>query len=214
MLFASPEIQNISNAKTDHQLDAVGKRINEISTKLTKASLQDTSNAKNAKWDWAASYSGWSEWEDIDELSSNKLKEEKKLDGILNKKESLGHYHDHSKERAFFELSEDDKLAACEENRKVGNYLYKEGVYPKAAEHFQIAIAYYEYCFPDEKDKQELLDDLRRACLCNISLCYQNMGYLRQAVEAASTVLKETNGTHCKALFRRAQARRLLDEYE
>jgi len=39
------------------------------------------------------------------------------------------------------------------------------------------------------------------------------MGHLREAVEAASHVIRE-NASNAKAYFRRAQAYRLLDEYE
>lgn len=216
MLFSSPGIQNVNNVKSEHQLAAVESRLKVITTKLASVNVSRKVEVPNKAegWDWAKSYANWTNWEDIDELQQQKQKEETKLDGIVNKRDALGHYHDHSKERAFFELPEADKFKSCEENRKMGNYLFQEGVYPKAAEHYQIAIAYYEYCFPTDTAEQARLDELRRACLCNISLCYQKMGYLRQAIESANTVLKETNDTHSKALFRRAQAYQHLHEYE
>lgn len=212
MLFNSPAITSVKNAKTEHQLAAVQGRITEINSKLSK--VTNTAPVHAPKHDWAASYQNWAAYEDTEELEQNIAKEEAKMKAIIDKTDNLGHYHDHSKERQFFEKSENEKFIACEDNRLMGNYLFGEGMYTKAAEHYQIAIAYYEYCFPEDQSTQSKLDDLRRACLCNISLCYLRLGYLRQAVESASIVLKETGGVHSKALFRRAQAYRELDEYE
>lgn len=217
MFFSSPAVQSVSNVKTEQQLSAVSQRLDEIAGKLSKASLKEKALAApkhGPGWDWTKSYESWKDYEDIEDLKMRKVQEESILEGIHNKNDALGHYHDHSKERGFFELPEKEKFAACEDSRIMGNYLFQEGIFPKAAEQYQIAIAYYEYCFPDETTEQALLDELRRACLCNISICYRHMGHLRQAVEMATTVLKETDGTHCKALFRRAQAYRDLDEYE
>lgn len=215
MLFSSPAIQSVSNVKSEHQLAAVESRLKDITSKLAGANVNAKKSTSSAdSWDWTKSYANWSNWEDVEELQQQMLKEETKLEGIANKRDALGHYHDHSKERAFFELPEEAKFNSCEENRKMGNYLFLEGVYPKAAEHYQIAIAYYEYCFPTETAEQARLNELRWACLCNISLCYQKMGYLRQAIESVNIVLKETDGAHSKALFRRAQAYRELHEYE
>lgn len=63
---------------------------------------------------------------------------------------------------------------------------------------------------------QEALDAVRHACLCNLSLCYTELKMYRLAVEAATRVLKDRppDELKAKALFRRARAFRLLDEYE
>ena len=53
----------------------------------------------NHIWDWIKSYNEWNNYEDIEELIKNKTIEEKKLDSIANKKDALGHYHNHSIER-------------------------------------------------------------------------------------------------------------------
>lgn len=126
----------------------------------------------------------------------------------------MQHAHDHSKEKEFFMLPEEVKIRMCEENRQVGNYLFQQGTYTRAAERYQIAIAYYEYCFPEDEKVQEELDELRHACLCNVSLCYIRIGWYREAVEAASQVIKESHQKHAKAFYRRGQAYRYLDEYE
>ncbi len=66
--------------------------------------------------------------------------------------------------------------------------------YTQAAERYNIALAYYEYCFPDSEEKQKELDNLRHICLCNIALCYIHMGHFRQAIQSADMVIKETDG--------------------
>lgn len=118
------------------------------------------------------------------------------------------------KNETFFQRPEHDKFRICEENRLLGNYLFKEGNFRKSAEHYHIAISYYEYCFPEEETDQKALDDLRHACLCNMALCFIRVGEYRKAIESANHILKETNDTSAKALFRRGQAYRMLDEYE
>ena len=100
----------------------------------------------------------------------------------------------------------------CEKHRLKGNYLFLESLFPKAAEQYQLALSYYEYCFPDNDEAQLQLDNLRHACLCNISLCYYRMGQWRMAMSSATQVIEEDEN-NAKALFRRSQAYRALDEY-
>ena len=94
-----------------------------------------------------------------------------------------------------------------------GNALYEEGILLKAAEQYHLTLSYYEYCFPDCNEKQAHLDELRNACLCNISLCYYRMKEMRKAIACASKVLAK-HPQHVKALYRRAKAHLALDEYD
>ncbi len=164
--------------------------------------------------DWTKSYEAWDEWAKEEELRELQLKEESRRDALLGQQQMLGHVHDHSKERDFFRLPESEKFRTCEEYRSLGNYLFKEGNYALSLEKYQIAVAYYEYCFPEQETEQKELDELRHACLCNMSLCYIRLGEYRKAIEKTTQVLNETNNQSAKAFFRRGQAHRLLDEYE
>lgn len=47
------------------------------------------------------------------------------------------------KERKIFELPEWEKMILCERHRAVGNYLFQEGLYPKAAEQYQLVYKHY-----------------------------------------------------------------------
>ena len=142
-----------------------------------------------SEWDWASSYEKWSNYEgDPDDVADKIAKEQEELSKQPPASPLHNHYHDHGEERKFFERTESEKMEYCERYRVLGNGLYDEGMLPKAAEHYQLALSYYEYCFPMSGEEQVRLDELRHACLCNISLCYYRLGELRDSVEAASRV--------------------------
>jgi tetratricopeptide (TPR) repeat protein len=250
VMLSSSNIKTIGSAKIVHQLAATERKLQEISSKLSRLQPLDlgrqsttgavvsnpphsvpqaavqrneesvdmfqTSYSARPEWDWTRSYSSWNSWEDIDELQNMKLQEEMKIESIQSKRELLTHNHDHSKEREFYELADEKKIQTCEIHRLLGNHLFHEGWFSKALDHYQIAVGLYEYCFPTDAMQQEELDRLRHICLCNMSLCLMHLGLYRRAVESSSTVLREcADSMVCsKALFRRAQAYRCLDEYE
>ena len=176
------------------------------------------SNSDNhhSKGDWTDSYQFWSQFkEEPEPLNEQQLRDqEAKTRAMLDQPGTfMGHDHDHAVERKLLEKSEADKMTYCENHRRLGNYLFLESIFPKAAEQYRLALSYYEYCFPEDEKMQEELDQVRYACLCNISLCYYRMKQWRNAVQAASEVLQE-DADNTKALYRRAQAYRALDEYE
>ncbi len=222
MIPTTSELRIAQAIQTGHQFDIIEQRLQHIQNKIAKQreicrieNGGDNVLGTNGKeWNWANSYQQWSNWEDIDELSAKKEYEQSKLQSLIDKQSVMQHYHDHSKEKEFFDLPEDVKIKKCNDYRILGNYLFDQGVYSKAAERYQIAIAYYEYCFPSDPKIQHELDFTRYACLCNVSLCFIRLGHYRKAIESANQVLRECKNQHAKAPFRRAQAYRLLDEYE
>jgi tetratricopeptide (TPR) repeat protein len=164
-------------------------------------------------WDWASAYQKFSQWEDVEELREQKKTEEERLKEIMDRaSDNMGHYHDHSEERKLFKLPEAEKMAFCEHHRLLGNALYREGHLHKAAEKYQLALSYYQYCFPEEEALQAQLDAVRLACLCNASLCMRRLGELRAAVDAANEALALAPAC-TRALLRRAQALTDLDDY-
>lgn len=164
--------------------------------------------------DWTDTYSYWSKWEDSDVTKKAKDENDAKSNSSMmdHSASFMGHDHDHAVERKLLELSEIEKIEFCEKHRLKGNYLFLESLFPKAAEQYQLALSYYEYCFPDDDEAQSELETLRHACLCNISLCFYRMGHWRMALSSATQVIEEDQN-NAKALFRRAQAYRALDEY-
>jgi tetratricopeptide (TPR) repeat protein len=164
--------------------------------------------------EWTKSYGNWEKWNEKEELQEKKSVEETKIDSLIAKADNLGHVHDHSEERDFFQQPESVKFEQCISYRNLGNYYCWEGDFLSAVKAFETAIGYYDYCFPEDEIKQTELDTLRVACHCNLSLCYIRMEAYRQAVESASNAVIESKGKNPKAFYRRGQAYRLLDEYE
>lgn len=207
--------------ETDKHIEEVQKRLGEINLRISQQQQRQEhvvvpckTLSTEKQWDWTKTYRGWEDWNDLDELQRQKSVEESKMESLIDKKDALGHVHDHSKEREFFQLREEEKSKICESYRRMGNYLFAEGSFDRAAEMFRVAIGYYEYCFPEESERQTELDNLRCTSLCNLALCYLKLGSPRKAIEVATTVISETGNAYPKAYYRRGQAYRLLDEYE
>ncbi len=210
------QTQHNNNA---HRIDLAEKRIQEINDKIRNAQKRQEDvpiqSVTSNRADWTNIYSYCENLEDIEELMQSKSNEVRQKEELLKTSQSmLGHNHDHSGEREIFHLPESEKKKLCERYRILGNYLFEEGIYEKAAENYRIALSYYEYCFPENPEEQKQLDELRRICLCNISLCYFRLGEYREAIHSASLVIQESRGQHAKAFFRRAKAYQALDEYE
>ena len=106
-------------------------------------------------------------------------------------------------------------MKLCEKHRAVGNNLFHEGSYIRAAEQFKTSLSYYEYCFPDGEEDTLKLDRLRHTCLCNIALCYVRAGRFRAAVDSADQIIREggLQQLRAKAYYLRGCAHRDLYDY-
>ncbi len=210
------EIDSAKKEKVERQREEALKRLKDLENQIEVVGVRneklDSQMLPVDDGDWTKSYSYWSRWEDLEDLNFKKETEAKKVESLGSRPDFMGHYHDHSEERKLFLKPEKEKLQHCENYRCMGNYLFQEGIYPKAAEQYQIALSFYEYCFPEDPKDIADLDNLRHACLCNISFCYNHMGLFREACESASRVLEEDEG-NAKAWFRRAVAKRGLDDF-
>jgi hypothetical protein len=72
---------------------------------------------------------------------------------------------------------------------------------------------YYEYAFPDSDAQQAEFDAVRLACLLNSSACALRLRRPTEALEHASKAVY-AEPRSAKALFRRAQAGRALDDLD
>lgn len=201
--------------KVRKQLNTVEEMRNKIETLSASVAKQETIHEPDAyaPGDWTAVYRQWDAWTDVEELEEDLEKSREELSSIENRPSFKSHRHEHSEERRIFEMAEHEKIETCEKHRRLGNFLFREGILDKAAEQYQVAVNLYEYCFPNSDKDQQALDLIRQHCVCNLSLCFQRLGDMRKAAEMASKVINE-NGKNAKAFYRRAQAYRLLDEYE
>ena len=165
-------------------------------------------------YDWTASYKRW-ERSDVFEEEEEEQQPPARQDASHEPAafyQHLAHHHDHAVEREFYDRPESAKIAECEKHRKRGNFFFHEGNLERASEQYKIALSYYEYCFPELKEEELHIDRLRRACLCNLSLCHLRQKRFREAIDAATQVIDEDPEDY-KAYFRRAQGHRGLDEY-
>jgi tetratricopeptide (TPR) repeat protein len=204
---------------TMEQLRAARERLNSLTLQQPQPPhVTPTVNGSSSavqQMEWTASYEKWDRWNTVERLEEASVEEKERLQSLRARSDSsstFSHMHDHTEERKIFEMPETDKVQYCEAHRAKGNYLFHEGLLPKAAEQYQIALSYYAYCFPEGEDAVKKLNALRVVCLCNLALCYIRTGYYRKAIESATIALQENAG-NAKALYYRARAHRELDEY-
>jgi tetratricopeptide (TPR) repeat protein len=195
--------------EAEQKLVTINQQIQRLSTSIDSS----CSISNKPSSDWTKIYENCAKWEELESLQEQKSKEQEKIQGLLEKQDTLGHYHDHSIERQFFERPEHEKIIECERNKVLGNYLFSEGNYIDAAEHYQVAISYYEYCFPEDEKVQIELDQFRHHCLLNLALCQIRLQQYRSAIDSVNKVIQENNQL-LKAFYRKAVAHRHLDEYE
>lgn len=210
-------VRGIQAAENSKQIEEVERRLREINEKIQlqqKKQQESSSIPGGQRPDWTNSYKVWQDWVDIDELERTKEAAESQIENLYNQKDVLGHVHDHSEERKFFHLPEEEKIAKCEQYKTLGNYLFEEGMFDRAARQYQTAIGFYEYIFPEDPKVQEEVDILRIKCMCNLALCLIRLKEFRKAIEVCASVIEADAQNYPKAYFRRGLAFKMLDEYE
>lgn len=120
--------------------------------------------------------------------------------------------HDHSAEQRIYDLSTDEKLAACVRFKNLGNLFFREGQFTRAAERFQRVLVYYEYTFPDDEAEQQQLDDVRATCVLNAAACKARLGSYTDAVGLCTQAIRH-RPRDAKAYYRRARAHMELVDY-
>ena len=82
-------------------------------------------------------YESWNSFNDEEEkLHDNLAEDESNIKKDIDL--FMDHHHDHQDEIAIFSLPESEKMKLCENHRVLGNYLYKEGLIPKACENYHL----------------------------------------------------------------------------
>lgn len=208
---------------SSQRIQQAEKNIRDINQKIKILSQGNNeiqlNSVKENRSEWTRVYEYCEHFEDVEDLKDKVGKEMSQRDDMIQQSHNaMGHNHDHSEERKFFSLPEVEKIRYCERYRVIGNALFSEGYFDKAAEQYRISISYYEYCFPPDNDQQAALDHQRLTNLCNLSLCYLRLKLYREAIDTASLVIRDKNNLskqyHWKAYFRRATAHTALDDFE
>jgi tetratricopeptide (TPR) repeat protein len=124
-----------------------------------------------------------------------------------------GCHHDHSAERALFELPEAEKRARMEALKAAGNERFKTGDAAAALALYRRALALYHLSFPEDDAGQAALERLRLECLLNAAAAGLRLRAFDGVVADATEALGVDGGS-VKARFRRAQARRHLGRFD
>merc|ERR1719238_44459 len=163
--------------------------------------------------DWTASYRAWDEWEDPEEVEDLERAAQAKADNAARRAAFAGCSHDHSAERAVYELSTSDKIRDCQRFKLAGNFFYREGQFFRAAERYRKILVYFEYAFPDTPEDEATLLGLRRHALLNLAACKLRTKQYDDCINFATQALN-IDSECVKALYRRAQAYRHRDAFE
>lgn len=111
------------------------------------------------------------------------------------------------------DMTTHEKLTACDEFRRLGNRFFQHGQYQRAAYHYHKALVYFEYIFPDTEAEDAWHDALKLKVLLNFAACRLKTNHLDDVIHHADQALA-LEPQNVKALYRRAQAHRLRDDFE
>ncbi|KAF1318795.1 hypothetical protein FI667_g13598, partial [Globisporangium splendens] len=192
----------------EQQLSATAERV--ARTKQRLADLEQT-HAKQEHYDWTKTYEKWDAWEDPEELARQEQEARERSERAA--REQLGCNHDHSAEQKLMDMTTQEKLDACDEFRQLGNLFFQHGQYQRAAYHYHKALVHFEYIFPDTDAETERHDALKLKVLLNFAACRLKTGHLEDVVQHADQALA-LDAANVKALYRRAQAHRLRDNFD
>ncbi|XP_057770453.1 70 kDa peptidyl-prolyl isomerase-like [Salvia miltiorrhiza] len=112
---------------------------------------------------------------------------------------------DFIKEKPFWKMDAQERIAMCKLKKQEGNTLFKKGKFQLASNKYNKALNYVEYNHSfSHQDKVEG-NSLRASCFLNNAACKLKLGEYEYASRLCTKVL-ELDSCNVKALFRRSQA--------
>ncbi|XP_027091538.2 70 kDa peptidyl-prolyl isomerase isoform X1 [Coffea arabica] len=112
---------------------------------------------------------------------------------------------DFIKEKAPWEMNDQEKIEACKRKKVEGNLLFKNGKYRRAGKKYDKALDFVSGDIPFGDDDLKLVESLRVSCWLNTAACCLKLLDFHRAVNLCSKVL-DVESSNVKALYRRAQA--------
>ncbi|KAG2777628.1 hypothetical protein JG687_00001703 [Phytophthora cactorum] len=197
--------------ETQQSLVETERNVARAKSKLAKVEDKHHKQQQENGYDWTRTYEKWDAWEDPEELARQEQEARERSERAA--KAQMGCNHDHSAEQKLMDMTTQEKLAACDEFRVLGNLFFKHGQYQRAAFHYHKALVYFEYVFTDTDEEEAQADALKLKLLLNFAACRLKTMHLDDAVHHANQAL-EIDPNNVKALYRRAQAYRLKDEFD
>lgn len=111
------------------------------------------------------------------------------------------------------DMTTEEKLLECDRFRLLGNRMYEQGKFQRAASFYHRALVYFEYMFPETKFEIEEHDRLRTMMLLNFAACHLKMMQYDDVIHNTAQLIRQ-NPRHVKALYMRAKAYRFRDEFD
>jgi len=207
MLF---EMQQEQDKKMKKELRLARENLNQLHDKTTENDDDNSVPENTNEFDWTKTYQKWDNWEDPEELQAKRRAEVERLEKELQRAPC---FHDKSAERKVVEMSIAEKISWCEQFKLEGNDLFLEGQYYRALQKFTKALVYYEYCFPDSVEEETKLEQIRLTNLLNCAACELKLKMWTETIQHCYQALK-IDPENVKALYRRAKAYRMKDEYD
>ncbi|KAK0576333.1 hypothetical protein LWI29_015602 [Acer saccharum] len=112
---------------------------------------------------------------------------------------------DFIKEKAPWEMNNQEKTEAAGRKKEEGNLLFKNGKYQRAGKKYDKAADYVSEDGSFADDEQPLVKSLRVSCWLNGAACSLKLNDFQEAIKLCSKVL-DYEFHNVKALYRRAQA--------
>ncbi|MBA0720740.1 hypothetical protein Golax_008345, partial [Gossypium laxum] len=112
---------------------------------------------------------------------------------------------DFVKEKAPWELNNQEKIEAAGKKKEEGNILFKDGNYQRAGKKYDKAVDYVSEDGLFQDDEQKQIKALRISCWLNGAACSLKLSDFWGAIQLCSKVL-DFESHNVKALYRRAQA--------
>ncbi|KAL5777574.1 hypothetical protein ACOSP7_010500 [Xanthoceras sorbifolium] len=112
---------------------------------------------------------------------------------------------DFIKEKAPWEMNNQEKIEAAGRKKEEGNLLFKNGKYQRAGKKYDKAADYVSEDGSFGDDEQKLVKSLRVSCWLNGAACSLKLNDFQETIKLCSKVL-EYEFHNVKALYRRAQA--------
>ena len=215
------EAESVYNAQARDQKIRLDRRAAETRQAGAAAEARDRKAASrgaglgrgagNSGADWTEAYRKWDEWEDPDEIAAREKAAEERRKRAARGGTACN--HDHSAERAVYEMDWSERLDACRNFQSKGNAFFKEGQYQRASVRYHHAITYFEYAIAEDDNQQAELDRVRLPVYLNYAACMLRGGSLDDALNYCEQALR-IDPKSTKALFRKAQALRQKEELD
>lgn len=119
---------------------------------------------------------------------------------------------DFSSRAEAYDLSFEDKLAALEELRLLGNSLFGQGDYARARRRYDMALKYFEYDSSVEESKKKTVKERKLPVFLNAAACSLKLNDYQDTLKNCNKAL-EIDSRNVKGLFRRASTRMALKEW-